>query len=297
MALAYFITFSTYGTWLHGTSKGLGSVDRKHNHYGAPFVEPNTERETNERDALTQPSYTMDAAQRQVVCDAIVALCQERGWDLSALHVRGNHVHAVVAVDRDPGRVMSDMKARASRALTNAGFDDATRKRWTRHGSTLHLFDDVSVADKIDYTLNRQGTPMASYDGRTPKRHVSSLAFHRKDRYVGKNIRPNALCRSCLGRDRAVVSECHRADIAADVFRAGDRRRWKARGGCNRLCVTLEKWVYFQTERGVRTRWGVHDGGCSAVPGRNGRGRQTHVHADRISAGYRHRGLVRSLRG
>jgi hypothetical protein len=55
--------------------------------------------------------------------------------------VRSNHVHVVVAVDRDPGRVMSDIKAHASRALTRAGFDDATRKRWTRHGSMLHLFD------------------------------------------------------------------------------------------------------------------------------------------------------------
>ena len=94
MALAYFISFSTYGIWLHGTSKGKGSVDR------------------------------------------------------------------------DPGRVMSDMKAQASRALTRAGFDDAARKRWTRHGSTLHLFDEATLADKIDYTLNRQGPPMAFYDGR-----------------------------------------------------------------------------------------------------------------------------------
>ena len=35
MALAYFITFSTYGSWLHGTKKGMGSVDREHNEYGA----------------------------------------------------------------------------------------------------------------------------------------------------------------------------------------------------------------------------------------------------------------------
>ncbi|MBV8780934.1 MAG: hypothetical protein JO353_06005, partial [Phycisphaerae bacterium] len=47
-----------------------------------------------------------------------------------------------------------------------AGFDDATRQRWTRHGSTLHLFDEAAVADKIDYTLNRQGAMMAYYDGR-----------------------------------------------------------------------------------------------------------------------------------
>ena len=61
---------------------------------------------------------------------------------------------------------MSDMKAAASRDLTRAGFDDATRKRSTRHGTTLHLFDEATVEDKIDYTLNRQGAVMTLYDGR-----------------------------------------------------------------------------------------------------------------------------------
>jgi hypothetical protein len=60
---------------------------------------------------------------------------------------------------------MSGIKARAKRALTRAGFDDSTRNCWTRHGSMLHLFDETTVADEIDYTLNRPGAPMAIYDG------------------------------------------------------------------------------------------------------------------------------------
>lgn len=167
MALAYFITFHTYGTWLHGTSKGKGSVDRAHNQYGAEFVAPDARREAESRESMAQPPYVMrSAGERQVVRDAIVSLSRQRGWRLLALHVRTNHVHAVVSADRDPGRVMSDMKARASRELTRAGFDDAARRRWTRHGSTLHLFDEAVVADKIDYTLNRQGVMLAHYDGR-----------------------------------------------------------------------------------------------------------------------------------
>jgi len=167
MALAYFITFSTYGTWLHGTAKGMGSVDRKHNQYGQPFVAPDAQRMEEARDKMKQPVYTMNnPAERAVVRDAIVDLCRQRNWQLLALHVRTNHVHVVVTVDGDPGRVMSDMKARASRELTRGGFGDADRKRWTRHGSTLYLFDAALVADKIDYTLHRQGAPMAYYDGR-----------------------------------------------------------------------------------------------------------------------------------
>jgi REP element-mobilizing transposase RayT len=128
-------------------------------------VQPDVDREQRSRDAMMQPAYTMQPAEREIVRDAIVALCNEKRWHVLALHVRTNHVHIVVAVDRDPGRVMSDMKGRASRELTLAGFDDSARKRWTRHGSTSHLFDEATVADKIDYTLNRQGSPMAFYDG------------------------------------------------------------------------------------------------------------------------------------
>jgi REP element-mobilizing transposase RayT len=184
MALAYFITFHTYGTWLHGTSKGEGSVDRQHNQYGEDFVAPDPLREARAREDMTQPAYVIGSPQeRGVVRDAIVTLCRQRGWRLLALHVRTNHVHAVVQVDRDPGRVMSDMKARASRELTRTGFDGATRRRWTRHGSTLHLFSEASVVEKIDYTLNQQGTRMAYYDGREADAQDASAQEPRTERY------------------------------------------------------------------------------------------------------------------
>jgi hypothetical protein len=163
MPLAYFITFSTYGTWLPGTAKGAGSVDKAHNVFGTPFIEPDPQREQAARERMDQPPYVVSAAERDIVCQAIVTLSAERGWLLLAVHVRSNHVHVVISAEREPGRLMSDLKARASRELTRAGFDDATRKRWTRHGSTRHLFREDEVAEKIRYTLDEQGERMAWY--------------------------------------------------------------------------------------------------------------------------------------
>jgi hypothetical protein len=40
MALAYFLTFTTYGTWLPGSAKGKGSVDHEHNVHGMPLSNP-----------------------------------------------------------------------------------------------------------------------------------------------------------------------------------------------------------------------------------------------------------------
>ncbi len=163
MALAYFITFTTYGTWLHGSSKGQGSVDMEHNTFGSPYIAPSENRERRAREAMVQPPYFMTAQEREVVCRAIVELSTERGWNLLAVHVRSNHAHVIVSADLDPGRMMSDMKAKASRELTRAGFGDAKRKRWTRHGSTLHLLREADVEAKIRYTLDEQGERMAFF--------------------------------------------------------------------------------------------------------------------------------------
>lgn len=161
MALAYFITFSTYGTWLHGSPKG--SADKKHNAFETPWLEPDVERESKARKAMLEPGYTMSAAERQIVCKAIVELAREREWFLWAVHVRTNHAQIVVSADRDPGRLMSEMKARASRDLTRAGFGTPQQRRWTRHGSTLHLYREEQISAKIHYTLDEQGERMACY--------------------------------------------------------------------------------------------------------------------------------------
>jgi REP element-mobilizing transposase RayT len=138
-------------------------VDDKHHIYGTPLAPIDAKREVQERGAMLQPPYVMSEPEREIVCNAIVELARERGWLLWAVHVRTDHVHVVVSAERDPGRVMSDMKARGSRDLTLAGFGNAARRRWTRHGSTLHLFHEEEVAAKIAYTLDQQGERMAWY--------------------------------------------------------------------------------------------------------------------------------------
>jgi len=162
--LAYLITFSTYGTWLHGQAPG--SVDDEHNQVGTPFIPPDARRHSANRQQTTQEAYLLDSARREIVRDAIVEECRFRGWPLHALHVRSNHVHLVVTAQREPEFVMRSCKANASKRLNQAGFEDAQRKRWTAHGSTRYLWKEDAVAAAVEYTLHRQGNVMAIYDGR-----------------------------------------------------------------------------------------------------------------------------------
>jgi len=161
MALAYLITFTTYGTRLHGNAKG--SVDDEHNAYGTPLVQTDLEREMRSKGTMAGRSYKMSPVEREIVRNAITDLATERRWHLLAVRVRSNHSHVVIAAERAPERIMSDFKARASRDLSYAGFATAEHRRWTRHGSTRHLFDEEQIEAAIRYTLDEQGDRMAWY--------------------------------------------------------------------------------------------------------------------------------------
>lgn len=158
MPITAFISWTCYGQWLHGDRRG--SVDGEHNALDEPWLGPDPEREAGERESLTQSPYELDEPRRRVVLEAIRGVCTHRGWTLHAVHVRALHVHVVVTGEQTPERMMNDFKAYASRALTRAGFEDATRKRWTRHGSTRYINDEAYLRAAINYVLNKQGTPM-----------------------------------------------------------------------------------------------------------------------------------------
>jgi len=155
--LAYHITFNCYGKHLHGNEKG--SVDRKHNTYGNELLEPHAGLEGFELNAMTQPPYTLDEPRRKVVLKTIKEVCQYRGWDLIAAHVRSNHVHIVVSAKEKPEKLMKDFKSYASRRLTEAGFDSKDRKRWARHGSTTYKWTQEELDVAIDYVVKGQGDP------------------------------------------------------------------------------------------------------------------------------------------
>jgi REP element-mobilizing transposase RayT len=103
-----------------------------------------------------------------VVLDSIRQSCQFRGWWLSAAHVRSTHVHAVVATEEKPERVMGEFKAYASRALVRVGLETSARPKWATHGSTRWLWIEEDVRAAIDYVLNGQGENMEVYQGPEP---------------------------------------------------------------------------------------------------------------------------------
>ncbi len=160
----YLITYTTYGTWLHGNENG--SADRNHNLPGTPYLSPDTQREDKEEQTLKHPPVTLDECERKVVLQAIIEVCQHRSWTLHACNVRTNHVHVVVGASDTPERVMNDFKSYATRHLReNEETKRAATVRersWTRHGSTRYLNTQDSFNAANQYVLDEQGSDLGA---------------------------------------------------------------------------------------------------------------------------------------
>ncbi len=153
--LAYFITFTTYGTWLPGDVRG--SVSRKHNEPGTPVRPPSTMRRTMAMSKMKHEPQTLDSPQRGLVEDTIRRACEYRGWYLQALNVRTNHVHLLVSGHVRGEKIMNDVKAWSTRRLREQGLIAAHREVWTSHGSTRKLWRKEHVSAAWHYVVHGQG--------------------------------------------------------------------------------------------------------------------------------------------
>ena len=155
LPLAYLITYTCYGTRLHGND--AGSFQNKR------FVKHNEGLERYERGLMKQESYRLDAGKAAIALASMHETSAYRKWVLLACHLDNTHVHMVVIASDDPKRVIGDMKSYSSRALTRSGCDSSTRKRWTSGGSARYLWDNEAVLESVDYVVNKQGKPLAAY--------------------------------------------------------------------------------------------------------------------------------------
>ncbi len=151
----YFITFTTYGTWLHGDDRG--SFDPRHNQLNEAPLEPQRGLAAASEDRLVQASYLLDTPSRRVVDEAIRGVCAHHDWPIRALNVRTNHVHIVVDADQPPEKVMNAFKAWSTRRLREAGLVGDDRRVWTRHGSTRWVHGEHARERAVKYVLHEQG--------------------------------------------------------------------------------------------------------------------------------------------
>ncbi len=153
--IAYFLTWTCYGTWLHGDERG--SVDRAHKIADTPYLDQSKPRRGWETSLLQHTPTKMSSMKRKLVAMTIARHCEIRGWELHALNVRTNHVHVVVSCgDVPPEGAMTQFKAWCTRRLRESGLAADTQRFWTEHGSTRYLWKEDQLQSAIEYVTECQ---------------------------------------------------------------------------------------------------------------------------------------------
>ncbi len=153
--LAFFITFRTYGTWLHGDPRG--SVDRFHNRYGIPKLPPNKMRQQYETGLLKRKPVLLTVKQREAAADGIREICKKRNWCLWVVNVRTNHAHAVVTASCDSKKVRAALKASATKVMRERRCWCGSQSPWADKGSRIRLNTRKHLIAAIVYVQYDQG--------------------------------------------------------------------------------------------------------------------------------------------
>lgn len=153
--LAYFLTWHTYGTWLHGDERG--SVNRIQNIPGTPLVPPNPDVVATMSARMKQSPFVLHEEMRQVVATAIRDHAAIRRWSVIALNVRTNHVHVIVRppTKHTADEIVQQFKSWGTRRLIAHGWATSETRVWVDHGSTRYLDSEESLKKAVEYVENQ----------------------------------------------------------------------------------------------------------------------------------------------
>jgi REP element-mobilizing transposase RayT len=147
--ITYFITWTTYGSWLPGDSRGWRKK-KKGDQPPQPLLEDWC------RGRMSESAVVLNATQR----GKVESVCREhariRNWALHAVNARSNHVHLVVTADKAPQLVRDQFKANATRVLRQEPDAITHDKIWTRGGDCDVVDGEDDLERVVEYVMEAQ---------------------------------------------------------------------------------------------------------------------------------------------
>lgn len=142
----YFITWTTYGTWLPGDQRGWRKANQGNQN-------PQPKLENWSHNQMLEEQVLLNALQREKaesICQRHVRI---RQWILHAISVCTNHVHLIVTTDAAPNKVRDQFKANATRVLHQPPNELTNKKIWTR-GGDCEMVDGNENLDQVVVYVN-----------------------------------------------------------------------------------------------------------------------------------------------
>ena len=164
----YFITWTTYGTWLPGDARGL-----RKRRGGYQISRPQLEEWC--RKQMRGEAVLLALHDREAVENSCRDHCQHRGWTLIAVAARSNHVHAIVISDAAPAITRDQLKANCTLGLRRQVQPLAVARTWTRLGDVEILDTDEDIEACLIYVTESQDRKAHDEPrfGKTPPSHES----------------------------------------------------------------------------------------------------------------------------
>ena len=88
---------------------------------------------------MKEEPVLFDKAERVCVLAAVKEVCNFRGYELRAVNIRSNHLHAVVSANTKPDKITNEFKAYATRSLRQSGLIEKDKTVWARGRSRRYL--------------------------------------------------------------------------------------------------------------------------------------------------------------
>lgn len=149
--LAYFITWTVYGTWLQGDVRGW-------RRYRDGHETPQPLLAAWRRERLLYPVIMLDDRTRKIVESEISDHCERREWKIWIANPRTTHVHVVVSADGVNGaKVRDQLKANCTRGLRENDSCFCDRPVWSRGGDWQCINSEDDLEAVIIYAAEGQG--------------------------------------------------------------------------------------------------------------------------------------------
>ena len=164
----WFLTWTTYGSWLPGDERGFVGTERVAPHLrqinNQPHTQPskpNTQLAQFSKRQLKAPVILLDVDQAHDLFEQFQETVTHRQWLLVAVGVMRTHLHVVVGVtgDPDPDGILRDFKSYGSRKLNRNYGLPASETWWTESGSKRKLTNAASVEAAVNY-VRQQPNPL-----------------------------------------------------------------------------------------------------------------------------------------
>jgi len=142
--LAFFITWTTYGTWLQGDERGY--VKNTKTYTG------NTALRQANIEARSRDPVWLSAEQRRVIDKAIRKEASSRNHRIYAMTVERDHVHLIIKyMPGSIGTIVAYYKTAGRIVLKTVGY---TGKLWTTGYDKRFCFDQQTLQKRIAYVRN-----------------------------------------------------------------------------------------------------------------------------------------------